>query len=78
MTTLVHPPDEPQLVARALRAYGGNDIDHWAAEVHQIAGRQYVVLDPSEDRHVIYRVMANGLLRRLIQPPPELLTGDHQ
>lgn len=72
MPEIIHPPNEAQLVARALRAYGGNDVDHRQATVQSVAGMTYVVLDPRRPRPVIYRLRSDGAIYRLSSPPSEL------
>jgi hypothetical protein len=76
MPQIIHPPDEPQLVARALRAYGRNDVDHRTVTVQEHAGRVYVVLDSSPPRPVIYRLRSDGAIYRLATPPAELTNGE--
>lgn len=65
--------DESQLIARAVRAYG-LPVELAESAVRRLAGRSYVVLAAREP--VVYRVHNNGLLRRMIAPPPELLGGE--
>ena len=76
MPETIHPPDEAQLVARAIRAYRWNDIDHRQATVQKHDGITYVVLDPSPPRPVIFKRARSGQLRRHHNPPAALIAAE--
>lgn len=78
MPEVIHPADESQLIARAVRAWGLPTVLIREATVQQLAGRRYVVLPRDGCAPVVYRIDTNGALRQMLRPPSELTAGYDQ
>lgn len=73
MPEIIHPPDEAELIARAIRAVRAHGVDHRTATVQTHDGRRYVLLPRPRLRAIVFRHHNSGQLRRMTRPPGELI-----
>lgn len=75
MPDIIHPPNEAELIARAIRAARSPGVDHRTATVQVHDGLRYVILPRPRFRAIVYRQQNSGQLRRLTRPPAALIDG---